>query len=322
MNKTVASLSIDLDDKWTYMKTHGDPAWSAYPSYHEIAVPRILEFLQKRNLKITFFLVGQDAALEQNHDIFGDISRAGHEIANHSFSHEPWLHLYSEDEIDADLSQAEEHIERSTGVRPIGFRGPGFSCSENVLRVLARKGYQYDGSTLPNFLNPVARAYFLMTTKMSKEEREQRKGLFGTFRDGLRPNKPYFWQLDTGDLLEIPVTTMPLFKIPIHASYILYLDMYSPALAQAYFRFAMMLCRITGTEPSILLHPLDFLGCEDVQELSFFPAMRVPREKKLAAVGRIFHQMTSSFTVMTMQEHADLAQRGLNSKQVEPLFHT
>ena len=66
--KSHASLSLDLDHQWSYMKTHGDPGWESFPSYLDTAVPRILYFLAERNLKITFFFVGQDAALEKNHD--------------------------------------------------------------------------------------------------------------------------------------------------------------------------------------------------------------------------------------------------------------
>ena len=219
MAKRLASLSLDLDDKWTYLKTHGDPGWESYPSYHSYAVPRILDFLDKQETKISFFIVAQDAAFDSNKDVLKEIAVRGHDICNHTFHHDPWLHLYSEEEINDELALAEEHIERVTGVRPTGFRGPGFSFSENVLRVLSKRGYDYDASTLPNILNPLARAYFLSTSKLSKEEREQRKGLFGTWKDGFRPNKAYHWQFQDKKLLEIPVTTMPLFKVPIHASY-------------------------------------------------------------------------------------------------------
>ena len=58
-----------------------------------------LEFLRERNLKITFFIVGQDAHLEKNHEALKQISEAKHEIGNHSFNHEPWLHLYSKQEL-------------------------------------------------------------------------------------------------------------------------------------------------------------------------------------------------------------------------------
>src|SRR5215510_6473885 len=98
MSKNIASLSLDLDNQWSYMKTHGDPGWKEFPSYLDVAVPRILEFLRARGLTISFFIVGQDAALERNRAPLRALADAGHEIGNHSFNHEPWLHLYSEAE--------------------------------------------------------------------------------------------------------------------------------------------------------------------------------------------------------------------------------
>ena len=44
----IASLSLDLDNKWSYMKTHGDAGWDSYPSYIDTFVPRVLEFLDAR----------------------------------------------------------------------------------------------------------------------------------------------------------------------------------------------------------------------------------------------------------------------------------
>ena len=157
-NKPIASLSLDLDNQWSYMKTHADPGWETFPSYLDILVPRVLGFLEKHGLKITFFIVGQDAALEKNHAAIRAIADAGHEIGCHSFNHEPWLHLYSEQQVEDEITTAEEHIELVTGKKPIGFRGPGYSFSAAVLRVLARHGYQYDASTLPTFIGPLAKA--------------------------------------------------------------------------------------------------------------------------------------------------------------------
>src|SRR5262244_4112674 len=125
-DKPIASLSLDLDNKWSYLKTHGDTGWESFPSYLDVLVPRVLGFLKARHLTITFFVVGQDAALDKHHELLQAIAAAGHEIGNHSFRHEPWLHLYSEAEIEAELARAEDAIEAATGVRPAGFRGPGF----------------------------------------------------------------------------------------------------------------------------------------------------------------------------------------------------
>lgn len=315
--KPAASLSLDLDNQWSYMKTHGDAGWESFPSYLDVVVPRALDFLKARALTITFFIVGQDAALDKNREALARIPAAGHEIGNHSFHHQPWLHLYSEAEIEAELAQAEEHIERATGHRPVGFRGPGFSLSHATLRVLARRGYEYDASTFPTYLGPLARAYYFMTAKLTDEEREKRKGLFGKLSDGLQPLKPYLWRVDGRTIVEIPVTTAPLFKVPIHVSYLLYLSVFSETAALQYFRAAMRLCRLTGTQPSLLLHPLDFLGSDDTQALSFFPAMRLPSEKKLRIVSEALRAMTDNFDVRTMRRHAAEAAQAPNIKTLE-----
>ncbi len=303
--KPLASLSLDLDNKWSYLKTHGDPGWESFPSYLDVVVPRILDLLVARGLKITFFVVGQDAALEKNRRALEAIAAAGHEVGNHSFRHEPWLHLYSEAQVEDELGRTEEAIQEVCGVRPVGFRGPGFSLSPMVLRALARRGYFYDASTFPTFLGPLARAYYFMKArKMSPEERSRRGLLFGSFREGFRPLRAYRWGAAEGGMVEIPVTTMPIFRLPIHFSYLLYLGTYSARLALAYFRTALGLCQVTGTPPSLLLHPLDFLGREEAPELAFFPAMNVPSRPKLDLLGKALDHLGASYRVVTMREHA------------------
>jgi peptidoglycan-N-acetylglucosamine deacetylase len=305
----IASLSLDLDNQWSYMKTHGDAGWESFPSYLDIVVPRVLQFLKSFNQTITFFLVGQDAALEKNAQALVSIAEAGHEIGNHSFHHEPWLHLYSEPQIMNEIARAEEEIERVTGQRAVGFRGPGFSCSETLLNVLQRRGYKYDCSTFPTYLGPLARTYYFMTAKLTPEERVKRKALFGKFSEGLRPLKPYQWQLGEGELIEIPVTTLPIFKTPIHISYLLYASAYSPALAKLYFRTALMMCKCAGVQPSILLHPLDFLGCDDVQALAFFPGMQMTGTHKVEIVRELLALLQAEFTVVPMKQHAEAVQK-------------
>lgn len=302
--KSIASLSLDLDNQWSYMKIHGDAGWELFPSYLDRVVPRALRFLEERDLTITFFVVGQDAALEKNHQAIRSIADAGHEIGNHSFHHESWLHLYSEAEIEQEIAIAEQQIQQVTGQLPTGFRGPGYSLSPAVLRVLKRRGYEYDASTFPTFLGPLARAYYFMTSRLTKAEREKRKALFGSFKDGFQSLKAYQWKMGSERLTEIPVTTMPLFKIPIHFSYLLYLSVFSSGLALLYFRTALWLCKLTKTSPSLLLHPLDFLGCEDVPELAFFPGMSLPSYKKLIVLDKALKILGNQFTVVPVGQHA------------------
>lgn len=300
-----ASLSLDLDNLWSYLKIHGDAGWETFPSYLDVAVPRILAFLAERKLRITFFVVGQDAAREENRQALAALAAAGHEIGNHSFRHESWLHLYSEAELDGELARAEEAIAEATGRRPAGFRGPGFSLSAATLAVLARRGYRYDASTLPTFLGPLARVYYFRTAGLTEEQRRQRSALFGTFREGFRPIRPYRWRIGEDRLVELPVTTMPVFRTPVHLSYVLYLDLLAPALGRLYFNTALHLCRLAGVEPSILLHPLDFLGCDDTQALAFFPAMRRPSTWKLARVSEHLAALAARFEVLPLGEHVE-----------------
>ena len=312
--KPTASLSLDLDNKWSYMKTHGDAGWESFPSYLDVVVPRALDFLRQRNLNITFFIVGQDAALDKNLDALGQISAAGHEIGNHSFNHEPWLHLYSKEQLREEFEKTETAIARFTDQKLIGFRGPGYSLSPTVLEVLSERGYKYDCSTLPTYIGPLARAYyFLASPNMSAEEKEKRKKLFGKLADGFQPLKPYRWQIGEKSLVEIPVTTLPIFKVPIHASYVIYLSTFSRLAAKTYWKTAVNMCKMTGTQLSLLLHPLDFLSGEDAPELKFFPAMNLPIEKKLEFLSDILEIFGKSFSITNMQQHAEsVAKTNLN----------
>lgn len=304
-NKPLASISLDLDNRWSYMKTHGDAGWKSFPSYLDVFVPVALDMLARHGLTITFFIVGQDAALDRNRAALAALTAAGHEIGNHSFHHEQWMIGNSRDEIRAELVQASAAIEAATGQQPRGFRGPGFSWSPALLDVLEEAGYLYDASTLPTYIGPLARRYYFRQTSLSDRDMEKRQDLFGGFSDGLRPVRPYFWELgDRRRLLEIPVTTMPLFKLPFHLSYLLYLSRYSPGLMMAYLRTALWLCRRTGTAPSFLLHPLDLIGPEQAPELAFFPGMDLGVAHKQAVFDRVIGEIRRWFTPVAMNQYA------------------
>jgi len=299
----IASLSLDLDNQWSYLKVHGDSGWESFPSYLDLLIPRVLEFLAERNLKITFFIVGQDAALKKNHAALRMLTAAGHEAGNHSFSHEPWFHHFGRERIESEIAFAEEHIGEVTGQRPLGYRGPGFSFSRTTLEVLEARGYQYDASTFPTFIGPFARFYYLRHSNLKGGDLEKRNMLFGSLMDGFRPLAPYRWRHGKG-LVEIPVTTMPIVRMPIHLSYLLYLSSFSTSLALSYFRVALELCRIRRISPSLLLHPLDFLGPEDRIGLEFFPGMRLSKVQKLAFLHQTIAALATHFRVTSLLEHS------------------
>ncbi|MEN3943842.1 polysaccharide deacetylase family protein [Prosthecobacter sp. SYSU 5D2] len=314
-----ANVSLDLDNQWAYMKTQGLDGWQSFPSYLDRVTPRILDTMKRAGLRITVFVVGKDAELEKNRAALQSLANAGHELANHSHMHEPWLHLYSQEELLADFEQAESAILAATGQRPQGFRGPGFSTSQAVRDMLIDRGYLYDASLFPTVMGPVARAYFFMTSKLPPEEKAKRKGLYGSIFSAFSPLTPY--QIQPG-LLEMPVTTMPLLRTPVHLSYLLFLAQYSMPLARMYWDMAVALCRLTQVSPSLLLHPTDFLDASDVPELGFFPAMRVPAEKKIELVRHTLSSLRRHWGTATMGQTAQSLTQPLEPESSETAFET
>ena len=227
---SLGRISLDLDNLWSYMKIHGDTRLGIVP-----VVPRPsastspFERCERHGLTVTVFIVGQDAALAKNAGAMRAIADAGHEIANHSFSHEPWFHTYSYDKIESEIADAETAIELATGQRPRGFRGPGFSLSDDTLRVLTERNTCTTLRPFPRSSGPLGTRVLLSSTAASspkKSERSARSSL-DPMRDGLRDLRavPSFTlsHVDRGELVEIPVTTLPFARIPIHMSYIVYL---------------------------------------------------------------------------------------------------
>lgn len=304
--KMPASISLDLDDQWSYMKVHGDEGWEQFPSYLDVFLPVVLDSLDKLDIKITFFIVGQDAAIEKNREVLRSIVERGHEVGNHSFHHESWLKTYSKEKIEEEIIRAEEAILTATGKRTIMFRGPGFSWSNDLLHVLQKRNYIFDASILPTYISPLMRQYYFWKSTLSKAEKESRKELFGSFKEGFYPLKPYAWKFENNKtLLEIPVTTMPFFKIPFHQSYLLYISNISPGLMKMYLHFSIFMCKITKTSPSYLLHPLDLLGKDHVPSLAFFPGMNIKSERKLKIFETAIKILKDNFELLPMQKYAE-----------------
>ena len=303
-NKPIAGISLDLDNQWSYMKIHGDEGWDQYPSYFDIFIPHILKVLDELNLKITFFIVGKDTENESNKKYLRMITERGHEVGNHSYYHESWLQTYSYDKIENEIINAEKAILSATGQKPIGFRGPGFSWSKDLLKVLESRGYHYDASTLPTYLGPLARAYYFWKSDLSKEEKRSRKELFGKFSEGFRELKPYKWNLGNGkNITEIPVTTMPIFKLPFHLSYLIYLGNISLGLMKIYLHTSIRLCKITNTPISFLLHPLDIIGGDQITKLAFFPGMNVNSKRKVEIFKIVIHTLNEQYELENLSKY-------------------
>jgi len=88
---------------------------------HPQNTPRLLDMLRARNIKATFYVVGQCVSLYPN--VVRRTVAEGHEIGNHSNTHR-LLSKLSDTEILADLRRCHDAIGRAAGVRPRTMRPP------------------------------------------------------------------------------------------------------------------------------------------------------------------------------------------------------
>ena len=160
--KPLASLSLDADNQWSYMKIHGDDGWELVP-----VLPRRPRAAGARRARIATASASRSSSSARTPRSPRTTTRsarwprAGHEIGNHSFRHEPWLHRYSEAELDEELAAGrgrDRGRDRACARRVPGSRAT--ASRRPTLRVLLRRGYVYDASTLPTYIGPLARAYY------------------------------------------------------------------------------------------------------------------------------------------------------------------
>jgi peptidoglycan/xylan/chitin deacetylase (PgdA/CDA1 family) len=130
-----------------------------------VGVPRILELLRDYGLPATFFVPGLTA---DNHpETVPRILEAGHEVAHHSYAHVAPIDQTADEER-RDFERALEALARH-GVRPEGYRCPGWEPSYRTPGLVAGHGLRYDSSLFDD-------------------------------------DRPYVLETDAGDLVELPVS--------------------------------------------------------------------------------------------------------------------
>jgi peptidoglycan/xylan/chitin deacetylase (PgdA/CDA1 family) len=83
--------------------------------------PRLLEMLKQRDIKATFFLIGQNVA--SNPDLVRRILAEGHEIGNHSWTH-PQLSKLSDQRVSSEITKTQDAIKDASGFTPTLLRPP------------------------------------------------------------------------------------------------------------------------------------------------------------------------------------------------------
>jgi probable sporulation protein (polysaccharide deacetylase family) len=102
-------------------------------------IPKMLEIFKENNIKITFFFEGQWA--EKNPEIVKQISKEGHEIASHGYTHVKYTQC-SKEKYAEDITRAGDVLKKITGVKPNLFAPPYGDFNDDVVKTAENLGYK------------------------------------------------------------------------------------------------------------------------------------------------------------------------------------
>jgi peptidoglycan-N-acetylglucosamine deacetylase len=150
--KSTVCLTFDFDalSVWFgYERT--TPAMLGRGEYGaRVGVPRVLELLDRRGIRATFFVPGH--TVESFPVETASILERGHEIAHHSYAHVDPSGQTREEETD-DMERALDVLE-GIGVKPLGYRSPSADLSESTLELVEAHGFVYDSSLMADDYKP------------------------------------------------------------------------------------------------------------------------------------------------------------------------
>jgi len=123
--------------------------WERQELRVEQNVRKLLDMLEARQVKATFFVLGWIA--ERMPHIVREMRRLGHEIACHGYAHR-MISEQSPDEFREDVRMAKAILEDIAREEVLGYRAPTFSITDKTfwaLEILAEEGFRYDSSIFP-----------------------------------------------------------------------------------------------------------------------------------------------------------------------------
>ena len=143
-------VTVDVDGETLWLNRDPEnakrPVLMSQGAYGpKVAVPRLLDTFAAHAVQATFFVPGWIA--ETYPDLIREMVHRGHEVAHHGYLHEWPTGLDRDTEIAA-IERGSDAIEAACGVRPVGYRAPGWELSEHTLGLVAERGFSYSSNLM------------------------------------------------------------------------------------------------------------------------------------------------------------------------------
>ncbi|HCM90283.1 MAG TPA: hypothetical protein DIS85_10330 [Vagococcus sp.] len=109
-----------------------------------ITTPQLLNILKSKNVKASFFMVGNGVNAYPN--VAKRVSNEGHQIGSHSYSH-PQLTSLSSSQVQSQMRQTDKAIYYATGKLPKTFRPPYGAINYNVSTLVSKPAIMWSIDT-------------------------------------------------------------------------------------------------------------------------------------------------------------------------------
>ncbi len=299
----LASVSVDLDEIPNYFQIYGlhEPVGPEKRAVYDVALDRLARFAKDAELPLTLFAIGSDLARPEAAARLKQARDEGHEIANHTLDHRYDLVRLGKEEIRRQIDEGAARIHEATGQRPVGFRAPGYTISDEVFAVLEELGMRYDSSVFPCpaywGAKVTAISWIALLGRRSRSIMDRPQVLLSPTRP-YRVGKPY-WRRGSG-LLELPVQVTRGPRLPF----------YGTPVTLAGPVWARRLAKMCVGEPLVNfeLHGIDVLDATDGLEAlrSHESNVHVPWEKKVEALHAVVEVLRAAgHTFVTLAEAAE-----------------
>jgi hypothetical protein len=306
----LASVSVDLDPIACYYKIH---ALGPHPTaLAEVvlrrAVPRYLEIFARHRVRATFFVVGSDLSSPSARALVRDIAAAGHEVANHSFSHHYDLARRPKVEIADEIRRADDVIAAAAGVSLSGFRAPGYDISADMLEIVAGLGYVYDSSIFPAPAYYAAKAAVMaglrLVGRRSGAVMTDPRALLAP-ADPYRPSPTAPWRRGQATVIELPIAVTPGLRLPAIGTNLL---LFPTPLRAAWLE------RMRGRHFfNLELHGIDLVDADadgvPTELVARQPDLRAPLAAKQRAFEATLDRLALEYRFVPLREVAQVVQR-------------
>jgi peptidoglycan/xylan/chitin deacetylase (PgdA/CDA1 family) len=149
-------ITFDYDalSLWVGMLGSTNPTQISRGEFASVAMSRILAYLREQEIPATFAVPGH--TLLAYPDVARAIAADGHEFAHHGWVHE-LVSMTDEAGEREVFDRGFEAFDKVLGLRPAGYRAPGFDFSPRTVSLLQEYGFNYDSSFMGDDFN----AYYL-----------------------------------------------------------------------------------------------------------------------------------------------------------------